>query len=173
MMQVAVEAGERRAEGRLADLYRRHVPAAIRLAWLMTGSEAQAEDLAHDAFIRVAGRFGDLRDPDAFNAYLKRTVINLANSFFRRRRVERAFLEAEGRAATRPTPEAVEHDPVEREHLWRKLMVLPPPQRAAIVLRYYEDLSEAQTADLLRCPVGTVKSLVSRGLETLRREVER
>jgi RNA polymerase sigma-70 factor (sigma-E family) len=170
MMELAVE--RRRAEGRLADLYRRHAPDAVRLAWLITGNEAQAEDLAHDAFIRVAGRFGDLRDPDAFNVYLKRTVINLANSFFRRRRVERAFLEAEGRGA-RPSLEAVEHDPVERDRLWRTLMILPPRQRAAIVLRYYEDLSESQTANLLQCPVGTVKSLVSRGLETLRREVER
>lgn len=172
MMELSVELEGRRAEGRLADLYRRHAPDAVRLAWLITGNEAQAEDLAHDAFIRVAGRFGDLRDPDAFNAYLKRTVINLANSFFRRRRVERAFLETEGRAV-RPSAETIEHDPVEREQMWRTLMVLPPRQRTAIVLRFYEDLSEAQTADLLQCPVGTVKSLVSRGLETLRREVER
>lgn len=167
-----MELEERRAEGRLADLYRRHAPDAIRLAWLITGSEAQAEDLAHDAFICVAGRFGDLRDPDAFSAYLKRTVINLANSFFRRRKVERAFLEAE-RHARQPPTETFERDPAERDRLWRTLMMLPPRQRAAIVLRYYEDLSESQTADLLQCPVGTVKSLVSRGLETLRQEVER
>ncbi len=170
MMELAVELEGRRAEGRLADLYRRHVPGAIRLAWLITGSEAQAEDLAHDAFIRVAGRFGDLRDPDAFGPYLKRTVINLANSFFRRRKVERGFMEVSARA---PVAAAAEHDPVERDDMWRTLMTLPPRQRAAVVLRFYEDLSEAQTADIMQCPVGTVKSLVSRGLETLRREVER
>jgi DNA-directed RNA polymerase specialized sigma24 family protein len=62
-MELVVELEERRAKGRLADLYRRHAPDAVRLAWLITGNEAQAEDLAHDAFIRVAGRFGDLRDP--------------------------------------------------------------------------------------------------------------
>ncbi|HJR18558.1 MAG TPA: SigE family RNA polymerase sigma factor [Actinomycetota bacterium] len=162
----------RRAEGRLADLYREHVPGAVRLAWLITGSEAQAEDLANDAFIRVAGRFGDLRDPAAFGPYLKRTVVNLANSYFRRRRVERAYLESVG-ATLEIRPAAGEADPIEREVMWRRLMVLPPRQRAAIVLRFYEDMTEAQAADILGCPVGTVKSLVSRGLEALRKEVER
>lgn len=161
----------RRAEGRLADLYREHVPGAVRLAWLITGNEAQAEDLAHDAFIRAAGRFGDLRDPGAFGPYLKKTVVNLANSFFRRRRVERAYVEAQTRAPE-VRREAVEHDPAEREDMWRRLIILPPRQRAAIVLRFYEDMTEQQTADMLGCPVGTVKSLVSRGLDALRREVE-
>ena len=172
MMELAVERGEVRAKGRLAELYRRHHPDAVRLAWLITGNEAQAEDLAHDAFIKVAGRFGDLRDPAAFEPYLKRTVINLANSFFRRRRVERAYLESRGRDPA-PPPGSAGHDPVEREDMWRRLIVLPARQRAAIVLRYYEDLTEQQTADMLGCPVGTVKSLVSRGLDALRREVER
>lgn len=171
MMELAVELGAR-AEGRLADLYREHVPGAVRLAWLITGNEAQAEDLAHDAFIRVAGRFGDLRDPAAFGPYLKRTVVNLANSWFRRRRLERAYLEIQSRTPELHQP-TVEHDPAEREDMWRRLMVLPPRQRAAIVLRFYEDMTEQQAADVLGCPVGTVKSLVSRGLDALRREVER
>lgn len=162
----------RRAEGRLADLYREHVPGAIRLAWLITGNEAQAEDLAHDAFIRVAGRFGDIRDQAAFGPYLKKTVVNLANSYFRRRRVERAYLERQS-LDPEHRGEALDHDPAEREAMWRQLMVLPPRQRAAIVLRFYEDMTEQQTADILGCPVGTVKSLVSRGLDVLRREVER
>ena len=170
MMEMTVERTGERVEGRLADLYRRHAPEAIRLAWLITGNESQAEDLAHDAFIKVAGRFGDLRDPHAFGPYLKRTVINLANSFFRRRRLERAYLEAEGRAAR---PDIVDRDPASHDELWERLQRLPARQRAAIVLRYYEDLSETQTADILGCPVGTVKSLVSRGLDALRQEVER
>ena len=172
MIQLAVDRTERKATGRLADLYRLHAREAMRLAFLITGSEAQAEDLAHDAFVRVAGRFGDLRDPVAFGPYLKRTVINLANSGFRRRKVERAYLESQGRAPGEPSG-SVEHDSIEREQMWGVLMKLPARQRAAIVLRFYEDLSEQQTADLMGCPVGTVKSLVSRGLDALREVVER
>lgn len=114
----------------------------------------------------MARRAHHLRDPRAFPAYLRRTVVNLANSFFRRRRLERAYLERESRA-----PEAFhpEHDPGTRDALWRVLHALPPKQRAAVVLRFYEDLSEEETARLLGCPKGTVKSLVSRGLEALRR----
>lgn len=168
-----MERTEPRASGRMADLYRAHAPAASRLAYLMTRDAARAEDLVHDAFVKVIGRFGDIRDPDAFGAYLKRTVVNLANSWFRRRRLEREHLEAEGRAM-RPDPAGVsERDPVEHEQLWAALSTLPPRQRAAIVLRFYEDLSEQQTAYVLGVPLGTVKSMVSRGLETLRTKVER
>jgi RNA polymerase sigma-70 factor (sigma-E family) len=172
MMQAAVDRTDARVQGRLAELYRLHASSAARLAYLMTGDEARAEDLVHDAFVKVAGRFGDLRDPDAFGPYLKRTVVNLANSFFRRRRLERAYLEREGRHAAREA--TVRHEDAEtREGLWHALLTLPPRQRAAIVLRFYEDLSEAQTADVLGVPVGTVKSMVSRGLNTLRGLVER
>ena len=60
-----------------------------------------------------------------------------------------------------------------RDEMWQALLRLPERQRTAIVLRYYEDLSEAQTADTMRCPQGTVKSLVSRGLDRLRQEMTR
>jgi RNA polymerase sigma-70 factor (sigma-E family) len=171
MMSVVMERSGAVASGRVAELYREHAPAAARLAYLMTGDRSRAEDLVHDAFVKIIGRFGDIRDPDAFGTYLKRTVVNLANSFFRRRRLERAHLETEGRGLRSET--ADEGDPIEREALWRALGALPPRQRAAIVLRFYEDLSEQQTAHVLGVPVGTVKSMVSRGLDALRLEVER
>jgi RNA polymerase sigma-70 factor (sigma-E family) len=155
--------------GRLGELYRRHAPDAVRLAYLLTGDRALAEDLVHEAFVRMFGRFRDLRDPDAFRAYLRTTVVNLARSHFRRARVERTYLERQ-----RPPVEGAEPpDPGPREELWAALGLLSERQRAAIVLRYYEDLSEAEAADVLRCPVGTVKSLVSRGMDRLRRELER
>ncbi|HEX5951155.1 MAG TPA: sigma-70 family RNA polymerase sigma factor, partial [Actinomycetota bacterium] len=77
-------------EGSLAELYVRHGPAAQRLAFLLTGDRAQAEDLVQEAFVRVVGRFGHLRVPDAFAAYLRRTIVNLHTSQLRRRRLERA-----------------------------------------------------------------------------------
>src|SRR5439155_3860563 len=74
-------------QGRLGRLYRQHAAGAVRLAFLLTGDRGLAEDLVHDAFVRLAGRFRDLRNPDAFEWYLRRTVVNLARSHFRHARV--------------------------------------------------------------------------------------
>src|SRR5919106_5731921 len=79
----------------LAELYVRHVPAANRLAFLLTGDRVQAEDLVQDAFVRCVGRFGHLRAHEAFDAYLRRTIVNLHTSRLRRVRVEREFLAKE------------------------------------------------------------------------------
>ena len=151
--------------GRLSELYARHAPAAVRLAYLLTGDRALAQDIVQEAFVRVVGRFHDLRNRDSFEWYLRRVVVNLANSHFRRLKVERAYLRRE---AGSPAGPGEAPDVETREEMWRVLQSLPERQRAAIVLRFYEDLTEAQTAEVLRCPVGTVKSLVSRGLDRLR-----
>ena len=135
------------------------------------GRQLLAEDLVQEAFVRLYGRFRDLRNPDAFELYLRRTVVNLARSHFRRRRVERAYLAGPGRGGQPPA--GALPDLGAREELWNALQSLPERQRTAIVLRFYEDLSEASTAEVMACPVGTVKSLVSRGLERLRSEVKR
>ncbi len=157
--------------GRLGELYLRHADDAVRLAYLLTGERALAEDLVQDAFVRLAGRLAHLRDPGAFEAYLRRTVVNLANSHFRRRKVERAYLERT-RGTIGPDGAQLSGRSFEdREVLWQALMRLSARQRAALVLRFYEDIPERQVAEILRCRPGTVKSLVSRGLETLRGEV--
>jgi RNA polymerase sigma-70 factor (sigma-E family) len=155
------------AGGRLDELYRAHAPDALRLAYLLTGDRGLAEDLAQDAFVKVFGRFHDLRNRDAFWWYLRRTIVNLSRSHFRRRRVERAWLERQHVDEAQSDP-----DVGERERLRAALQLLRPEQRAAIVLRYFEDLSEADTAQALGVAVGTVKSMVSRGMERLRKELE-
>jgi RNA polymerase sigma-70 factor (sigma-E family) len=171
MMRAEVGRGEleRVSEaGRLGELYRRHAADAARLAYLVTGDRALAEDLVQEAFVRLYGRFRDLRNPDAFEIYLRRTVVNLARSHFRRRKVERKHAPS---LAAEPSGELP--DLGERDELWSVLQSLPERQRTAIVLRFYEDLSEASTAEVMNCPVGTVKSLVSRGLQRLRATVPR
>jgi RNA polymerase sigma-70 factor (sigma-E family) len=153
---------------RLGELYVRHAPDGIRLAYLLTGDRALAEDLVQEAFARVVGRLHHLRVPDAFGSYLRRAIINLSRSHFRHRKVERAYLESIAR-----TPEQVvvrSADPDQTLH--DALLALPKRQRAAIVLRFYEDLSDVQTAEVMRCRAGTVRSLVSRGMKTLRSELE-
>jgi RNA polymerase sigma-70 factor (sigma-E family) len=153
--------------GELADLYVRYVPSANRLAFLLTGDRSHAEDLVHDAFVRCVGRFGHLRAHEAFDAYLRRTIVNLHTSRLRRVRVERAYLSKEvGRGAGALT--SALPDIAGREDMWRRLQTLPPRQRAVLVLRYYEDLSERETADALRCSVAAVKSLTARATSALR-----
>ena len=112
------------------------------------------------------GRYRDLRNPDAFAAYLRKTVVNLSRSHFRRLRVERTYIQLEGSGPAPASPELGT-----REEIWQALLALPERQRTAIVLRFYEDLSEAETAEAMRCPRGTVKSHVSRGIERLRRDM--
>ena len=153
--------------GRLADLYARHSSAAGRLAYLLTGDAHLAEDLAQEAFVRAFGRFRDLRQPESFEWYLRRTLVNLTRSHFRRQRTERDHLARQPRRED-AVPAA---DPSERDAMWRTLQLLSLKQRTAIVLRFYADLTDVQVADAMRCPVGTAKSLIHRGLERLRSEV--
>ena len=132
---------------------------------MANGNRALSEDLAQDAFVRLMGRFIHLRRPGDFSAYLRKTVVNLVNSHFRRRRVEERYLrgQSSGRA-----PQIEGPDLGARDQMRLALLSLPERQRTAIVLRFYEDLSDSQTADIMRCRPGTVRSLVSRGMETLR-----
>jgi RNA polymerase sigma-70 factor (sigma-E family) len=169
MLSDVIERSGESDAGRLGELYLAHADGAVRLAYLLTGDRALAEDLVQDAFIRLAGRLVHLRDQSAFDAYLRRTVVNLSNSHFRRRKVERAFLESSRNAVGTQTSRSPSVE--DREDLWRALGRLSGRQRAAVVLRFYEDLSERQVAEILKCRPGTVKSLVSRGLETLRKEI--
>lgn len=78
---------------RLAEVYVRSAPAGFRLAYLLTGDRALAEDLVQEAFLRFVGRLHHLRDPEAFDAYLRRTIVNPSKDTFRRRAVERSYLE--------------------------------------------------------------------------------
>lgn len=161
----AVTAGEV-IEGGIEELYARHIGAGVRLAYLLTADRVYAEDLAQEAFVRCVGRFRHLRQPDAFEPYFRRAIVNLHTSGLRRRRLERAWLVREGAASASRV--SSQPDVGARQDLWRALSKLPARQRAALVLRYYEDLSERDTAEVLKCSVAAVKSLVSRGSEALR-----
>src|ERR671919_2045506 len=93
----------------LDELYVRHAPAAVGLAYLLVGNQDVAQDLVHEAFVRLVGRLGHLRDRSRFNAYLRRTVVNLHLSRLRRLRLERRYLARErSRAASEPDPQANE-----------------------------------------------------------------
>jgi RNA polymerase sigma-70 factor (sigma-E family) len=168
----AVEAGGclQGSASQMATLYRLHAPEVGRLAYLLTGDADLAEDLAQEAFVRLMGRLGRIRDQAAIEAYLRRSIVNLARKHWRKRRSERAYLRGDGLAgavATGALP-----DVAARDELWQALATLSYQQRAAIVLRFYQDLSEQETARVLGCAVGTVKSSVSRGLRQIREEMD-
>jgi RNA polymerase sigma factor (sigma-70 family) len=145
--------------------------AAELLARLLTVGPHLAQDIAHEAFIRVTGRFGHLRSAAGFGAYLRRTVINLCKMQFRRATVERTYLRREGPGTAGREMAGPEEG--ERNELWSTVLALPYRQRAAVVLRFYEDMTEEQTARALRCSRRAVNSLVSRAMEHLRRTVRR
>ena len=153
----------------LEDLYVRHLPGAVRVASLITGDTDLAQDIAHDAFLRSVGRFRHLRQPEAFEAYLRRAVVNACTSHFRRRKVETAYLRGEARGAV--PAEGPDHG--RRDELRVALSALPARQRAAVVLRYYADLSEHQAGEALGCSEAAVRSMVARAMETLRERIPR
>lgn len=156
---------------RLAELYERNVPDAVRLAYLLTGDREVAQDLAHEAFIRAVGRLAHLRQADAFGPYLRRAVVNLSRNHFRSRSRERAAVQRS--VPLRPeTSQSAERTVVDRDALRAVLLELPDRQREAIVLRFYLDLSDGQAAEAMRCRPGTVRSLVSRGMQSLRSNLE-
>jgi RNA polymerase sigma factor (sigma-70 family) len=132
----------------------------VRLAHLLTGSAAVAEDVVQDAFVRIHALLPTLDRP---GAYLRRTVVNLCRSHQRRRGVEERWL------ARQPAPTATL--PTELDETWRCLATLSVQQRDVLVLRFYLDLPLAEIADLLDLPVGTVKSSIHRGLAALGTEV--
>ena len=144
------------------DCYRDCHDALVRVAFLLTGSLEVAQDVVQDAFVRLHGKWLGVREPEA---YLRRSVVNGCRSQQRRAARERAHRERE-------RPVAITHDGLDHGDLDDALAALPYRQRAALVLRFFDDLSEAQTADALGCRPGTVGSLVHRGIEQLRRTIE-
>ena len=153
----------------LEELYVRHMSGAVRVAFLITGDADLAQDIAHDAFLRSVGRFRHLRQPEAFDAYLRRAVVNACTSHFRRRTVEAAYLRGQARGAA----SVDEPNHGRRDELRSALSALPARQRAAVVLRYYADLSEQQAGEALGCSAAAVRSMVARAMETLRERIPR
>jgi RNA polymerase sigma-70 factor (sigma-E family) len=143
--------------------YRSELNSLLGLAYAVSGDRAAAEDVVAEAVVRVWARWRRV-EIDDLGAYLRRAVVNEVIGRGRRRvRWERRQVLVPLRA------EARIEDPADDRHvLWEALRSLPVDQRAAIALRYLTDLSEAQTADALGVPIGTVKSRVSRGLAQLR-----
>jgi RNA polymerase sigma-70 factor (sigma-E family) len=139
-------------------------PAMVRLAYALTGDVGHAEDVAQAAFARAYASWGRVRGAGNPDAYVRRIVINEHRSRLRKHRVREEL-----RGDLVDTIGVLQPGPEDSSALLDALNGLAPRQRAVVVLRYWLDLSEAETAAALNCSVGTVKSQASRALATLRK----
>ncbi|MEV8546109.1 SigE family RNA polymerase sigma factor [Streptomyces sp. NPDC051572] len=147
-------------------------PVLLRTARSLTANACDAEDLLQTALTKTYVAWERIEDHRALDGYVRRALLNTRTSQWRKRKVD------EFACDELPEPETVggAEDPAEQQALhdamWRAIAKLPERQRAMVVLRYYEDLSEVQTAEVLGVSVGTVKSAVSRALGKLREDPE-
>ena len=149
-------------DAQFAEYMTARQPALLRIAYLLTGDTHTAEDLVQTALAKLYLNWEKVDRRDSLDGYVRRILVNEHNSLWRRP-WKRRETNAE------PLPEQVAPQQQGRDtDLWDFVQTLPRKQRAAVVLRYYEELSEAETADVLGVSVGTVKSQTSRALATMR-----
>ena len=160
MIKVVPLVGWSRWEATYAALYRDAVGWALRV----TRDRAMAEDVVQEAFLQVFARVRPLPSDDAVAFYLRRAVVNAA---FARLRTDRRRELREERSWTVERHEAAESDST----LWDLVRALPRRQFMVLALRYWLDQTEAETARLMRCRIGTVKSLSARAVAALRKEL--
>jgi RNA polymerase sigma-70 factor (sigma-E family) len=142
-------------------------PSLLRTAYLLTGDRHTAEDLVQTSLAKLYLSWDKVQRRELVDGYVRRILVNEHNSLWRR-----AFKRREVVSDEVPEREAFDRpDHGESAALWEFVQTLPRKQRAVIVLRYYEDLSEAETAAVLGVSVGTVKSQASRALSAMRSRV--
>jgi RNA polymerase sigma-70 factor (sigma-E family) len=146
-------------------------PALLRTAYLLTGDRHTAEDLVQTALAKLYLSWHKVQRRELVDAYVRRILVNEHNSLWRRawKRKEVSTDEVPD-TEWHPAP-GDGHGAAESEALWEFVQTLPKKQRAVIVLRFYEELSEAETAQVLGISVGTVKSQASRALASMRARV--
>ena len=140
-------------------------PALLRTAYALTGNRADAEDLLQTALARTYLAWERIREREAADGYVRQVMLNTRTSWWRKRKVDE---HPTGELPERPAGRDATADADLHDALWTALAGLPKRQRAMVVLRYYEDLSEAETAAVMGVSVGTVKSATSRALAKLR-----
>ncbi|MFC9601964.1 SigE family RNA polymerase sigma factor [Streptomyces niveus] len=146
-------------------------PVLLRTARSLTANPSDAEDLLQTALTKTYVAWDRIEDHRALDGYVRRALVNTRTSQWRKRKVDEFACEELPEPSGLPAPDPAEKQ-VLHDAMWRAVMKLPDRQRAMVVLRYYEDLSEVQTAEVLGVSVGTVKSAVSRALGKLREDPE-
>ncbi len=170
-----IERARRGDTAAYGELVRRYQPLAFRVAFVIVGSAEEAEDAAQEGFVRAYNALGSFRDGSPLRPWLLTIVANAARS--RRAAAARHPTLALSAAADRPSddaaqlPEAAALAAELQRELLRAVHALRGDDQQVIVCRYFLDLTEAETAEVLGCPRGTVKSRLSRALQRLRRQL--
>ncbi|WP_406004211.1 SigE family RNA polymerase sigma factor [Streptomyces sp. NBC_00987] len=146
-------------------------PVLLRAARSLTANPSDAEDLLQTALTKTYVAWERIEDHRALDGYVRRALLNTRTSQWRKRKVDEFACDELPEQEAAPAPDPAEQQTL-HDAMWRAVLKLPDRQRAMVVLRYYEDLSEAQTAEVLGVSVGTVKSAVSRALGKLREDPE-
>ncbi|MER5501719.1 SigE family RNA polymerase sigma factor [Streptomyces sp. NPDC002561] len=146
-------------------------PVLLRTARSLTANPSDAEDLLQTALAKTYIAWERIEDHRALDGYVRRALLNTRTSQWRKRKVDEFACDELPEQEAAPAPDPAEQQTL-HDAMWRAVLKLPDRQRAMVVLRYYEDLSEAQTAEVLGVSVGTVKSAVSRALGKLRQDPE-
>jgi RNA polymerase sigma-70 factor (sigma-E family) len=141
-------------------------------AYLLCGDWHLAHDLVQDTLVKVYRHWSRVRRADNPDAYVRRILVNEARDRWRHREKAVPVADIGAETAVPSVPDAAD-EIARRDGLLRALVGLPHQQRATVVLRYLEGLTQAETAQVLRCSEGTVKSQSSRALATLRGYLER
>src|SRR5664279_1733744 len=150
------------------EFARARMPELLRFGHALTGNPHAAADLVQDALERTMLAWARVENQGDPEGYVRRVMVNRNISIWRRHRREMLVLDVPEDAGRRG---AQHTEPVVRDlALWNRVKSLPPRQRTVIVLRYYEDMNEDRIADIMGSALGTVKSLASRALCTLRRD---
>lgn len=145
--------------------------ALLRTAYLLTNQRQEAEDLLQTALSKTYGAWRRLRAPQAAEAYVRTTMVRDAARIRSRRNSRPETLVADPPERLQRHPPAHAVGEADADELWAALASLPPRQRAVLVLRYYEGLTEREIADVLGCSTGTVKSQASKALAKLRHRI--
>jgi RNA polymerase sigma-70 factor (sigma-E family) len=143
-------------------------PSLLRTAYLLTGNRHDAEDLVQTAFAKLYLSWDKVRDTGSMDGYVRRILVNEHNSLWRRAWKRREHTADDAVLSAHDRPHHDVHDDGVGAALWEVVQTLPRKARAVVVLRYYEEMSEAETAAVLGISVGTVKSQTSRALAALR-----
>lgn len=166
-----MERSDAERDRQVTALFDRNYGPMCRLAYVILGDAALAEEIVMEALLKMFTAWGRIRDVDSVDPYLRRAVVNLCRSRIRRKtiesRVNTTIHQREERRGPDWDPERHETSRV----VWEAVRHLPERQRACVVLRYFEDLPEGQIAEVLDCSVGTVKSQLNKARAKLEKEL--
>lgn len=155
----------------MSQLYEQYKGQVYRTAYLLTRSESSAEDVTQDTFIRVFAKLATFDEAKSFEAWLYRVTINVAKNYFRKNKLIQFIDFAAHSQVDNPSLQVLQKE--QDRLLWKQIYSLPYKLQSVIILKYMNECSQEEIAEILNIPVGTVKSRISSGLKKLKVRLEK